>query len=239
MSRAIPLLIVLAIRAQSQAAAAPQFEAASIKPAAPRTGGLRFGGGPGRIHYTSVTLREVISRAYQVQTYQVEGPEWLDTRQFDIVATLPQGAPDSQIPAMLQTLVEDRFRLHAHWEDRSVNGYVLRSRTGRGGNNRLKRSDAPGRGGVAFMGDKLQAVNATMAAFCGLLTNLLGVPVQDETGLEGAYDFHAAVDMENAGSPGTASILTAIRDLGLTLDSRKLAMKHLIVDNADRVPTAN
>lgn len=228
----LPLLALLVVSAN----AAPQFEAASIKPAAPRAGGLRFGGDSGRIHYTSVTLREVISRAYQVEVYQVEGPEWLDAQQFDIDATLPRGAPDSQVPAMLQTLLAERFRLHAHWEDRSVNGYVLRLR---GRDNQLKRSDAPGRGGVAFMGDKLQAVNATMAAFCGLLTNLLRVPVQDETDLKGAYDFHAAVEMENSGSPGIASILTAVRDLGLTLESRKLAMKHLIVDSADRVPTAN
>jgi uncharacterized protein (TIGR03435 family) len=233
-------LLPLALAVSAAIAQQPRFEAASIKPAAPSPGGLRFGGDPGRIHYTRVTLRELIAHAWQLRNDQVEGPESLDAQQFDIDATLPHGAPDTQIPAMLQTLVEERFHLQNHWVDKSVNGYILRQRSARAASTVLKQSTAPGRGGVAFMGDKLQAVNANMDALCGLLTSLLGAPVLNETDLTERYDFQVALDLQNLAPPETTpSILAAMKDLGLSLESRKLPMKHLIVDALDRAPTPN
>ena len=59
----------------------PAFEVASVKPAAPSSGGRvrsRMQGGPGtsdtdRIIFTSVTLMGVLLRAYDVKPYQTAG----------------------------------------------------------------------------------------------------------------------------------------------------------------------
>ena len=56
---------------------------------------------------------------------QIEGPSWLDTECYDIVAKIAQGAPTDQVPAMLQTLLTERLKLAAHKEDRQRTGYAL------------------------------------------------------------------------------------------------------------------
>jgi uncharacterized protein (TIGR03435 family) len=51
--------------------------------------------------------------------YQVQGPSWLWTGQpFDIVANLPEGATKEQVPAMLQKLLADRFKLQLHIDNK-------------------------------------------------------------------------------------------------------------------------
>jgi hypothetical protein len=62
------------------------FEVASIKPAAPQAvGRIQMGGiggpgttDPGRIRFTDMPLRMLIMRAYDVQSFQVSGPSWMD-----------------------------------------------------------------------------------------------------------------------------------------------------------------
>jgi uncharacterized protein (TIGR03435 family) len=110
------------------AAAPPAFEVASIKPTAPSTDGRvmrRVGGDPGLVDYTNVTLKIVLARAYGVKDYQISGPDWLDTEGFDIKAKVPDGVPKEQIPAMLQTLLAERFGLTLHKETKTLPVYAL------------------------------------------------------------------------------------------------------------------
>src|ERR1700692_485521 len=75
------------------------FEVASVKPSAPvpPSGGVYFGparGGPGTpdpglITWTYARLRDLLMAAYDMKTYQVKGPVWLDTERYDIVARVP------------------------------------------------------------------------------------------------------------------------------------------------------
>jgi len=68
----------------------------------------------GRAQYTYMTLRELIALTYSLKPYQVNGPDWLATTRFDIDAKMPEGAPEDAAPAMLQTLLKERFKLTAH-----------------------------------------------------------------------------------------------------------------------------
>src|SRR5437867_4153575 len=71
-----------------------EFEVASVKPAPPPAGNMiriGMGGGPGtpdpgRINWEFVNLRQVLTRAYGVKTYQITGPAWLDSERFNITA---------------------------------------------------------------------------------------------------------------------------------------------------------
>lgn len=114
------------------AAARLEFEVASIKPSAPITSGaakmqIRFGMrvDAGRMEYSYGSLRDFIRTAYQVKEYQISGPDWLNSARFDIVAKLPEGAAIDRVPAMLQALLADRFKLSLHRETKEHAVYAL------------------------------------------------------------------------------------------------------------------
>jgi uncharacterized protein (TIGR03435 family) len=128
------LIIFTACAAFGQTAAeSPTFEVASIKPAPPPTGmGLRImmrGGpgtpDPGQITYSNVSLKNVLMNAYAVKGYQINGPKWLDSERFDIVAKIPKGATKEQFQVMLQNLLAERFKLTLHHETKELPMYAL------------------------------------------------------------------------------------------------------------------
>lgn len=72
----------------------PQFNVATIKPAAPSTDGrshtrISTDTDTGKLNYLNVNLKDIIGQAYKVQQYQIAGPPWIDTDRFDIVARFP------------------------------------------------------------------------------------------------------------------------------------------------------
>lgn len=109
------------------AQAKPTFEVATVKPAAPLdlaklATAIQAGEMPkigahvdgDRAEYTYVALRDLIALAWRVQPYQISGPDWLPNTRFDIVAKIPAGAAKDDVPLMLQSLLEDRFKVSAH-----------------------------------------------------------------------------------------------------------------------------
>lgn len=121
------LLAGLALQAQ-QPQVGLSFEVASIKPSAPQPMGMiRIGistdGGMAR--YSGVSLRDLIRSAYRVKDFQIDGPDWLGSERFDIVAKLPEGAKQDQIPEMLQSLLAERFKLTLHRDTKEHAVYAL------------------------------------------------------------------------------------------------------------------
>jgi len=111
-----------------QTAPPPAFEVASIKQAAPQADGqmmVRMGGDAGRVDYANVSLKQVLAKAYDVKSYQITGPSWLDTERYDIVAKVPDGVPKAQIPAMLQALLAERFHMTIHRETKEQSVYAI------------------------------------------------------------------------------------------------------------------
>ena len=75
---------------------------------------LRGGPGspdPGRFTFTNVTLKILVQQAYNLKEFQVEGPDWIDSVGYDLVATMPPGTTQDQAAEMIQTLLADRFKL--------------------------------------------------------------------------------------------------------------------------------
>jgi uncharacterized protein (TIGR03435 family) len=121
--------------AQSGAAANLKFEVASVKaaiqnPTAAASVGGRVGGGGGlttcpdafrmdrsRVDIECASLRTLIAYAFHSYPARVTGPEWMvgpGSPKFNIAAKLPEGAPENQIPEMVQALLADRFNLATH-----------------------------------------------------------------------------------------------------------------------------
>jgi uncharacterized protein (TIGR03435 family) len=57
-----------------------------------------------------------------VKPYQITGPDWMSTTRFDIVAKMPEGSKKGDAPKMLQTLLEERFKLTTHRDQRGTSG---------------------------------------------------------------------------------------------------------------------
>ena len=128
------LIIFASCAAFGQGAAeSPTFEVAAVKPAEPQPSGMmrvRMSGGPGtpdpgQLTYTNVSLKNVLMNAYDVRGYQINGPNWLDSERFDIVAKIPQGATKEQFQQMLQNLLAERFKLALHHETKELPMYAL------------------------------------------------------------------------------------------------------------------
>jgi uncharacterized protein (TIGR03435 family) len=153
--RALTVVWCLAMAATvAPAQTKPAFEVASIKPSAPLgmaklAAAVQNGEMPRigprvtgtRAEYIYMALRDLIVLAYNVKPYQITGPDWLASQRFDIVAKLPDGASKDDVPKMLQTLLEERFKLALHRE--SKEHPVLALVVGKGGPKMKESVEAP------------------------------------------------------------------------------------------------
>jgi uncharacterized protein (TIGR03435 family) len=124
----------------AQAPAPPTFEIVSIKPHAPGDALQLHGFSTtiyrgGRLTATNVTVQSLIQTAFRtvdrnLSSSQIAGgPNWITSSGFDIVATvgsdMSMEAFNNQLPALLRSLLEDRFTLKAHMEARTLPVYAL------------------------------------------------------------------------------------------------------------------
>ena len=115
----------------AQQAARPSFEVASVKPSGPDDG-LMFRLQPGgRYLATGLTLKMLIANAYSVPEFVISGgPGWRDSDKYNIEAKVGSPLPpwpdsNKELSLMLQSLLEDRFRLAVHRETREETVYRL------------------------------------------------------------------------------------------------------------------
>ena len=116
---------VVAVHAQP---AKPAFEVASVKPINMKPPGfhspqvLRGGGFSARYS----TVERLLMFAYELPGYRVVGgPDWMSDGRFEIFAKATGDAPREQIKLMVQSLLEERFKLVAHMEERVMDFQAL------------------------------------------------------------------------------------------------------------------
>jgi uncharacterized protein (TIGR03435 family) len=194
-----------------------EFEVASIKPTPPNPPdrmniGVHIDGA--MVVFRSLPLRRYIATAYGMREYQVIGPDWLATANFDISAKIPGDATRAQLPAMMKALLAERFKLALHRDQKEFPVYALIVNKG---GPKLKEAaetggaDAPinvdvavdtggsgGRGGavvnlgngayVSTADGHVDARRVTIPQLVESIGLFLDRPVIDMTGLKGAYD---------------------------------------------------
>lgn len=105
------------------------FEVATVKPVDPsyHFDGTRFWAHvhPTSASYWYMTPELLVTYAYELQPFQVTGPEWASHEHFDIEARFPEGADPKDDRKMLQALLKERFKLAFHIEKRESDVYVL------------------------------------------------------------------------------------------------------------------
>jgi len=111
----------------------PAFEVASVKRSEPITpemvqsGRLQIGVSidARNVRLSKMSLFELTMLAFQVKPHQVSAPPWTTTERFDIQAKLPESGARAQVPAMLQTLLAERFQMKVHRETREFTALAL------------------------------------------------------------------------------------------------------------------
>jgi uncharacterized protein (TIGR03435 family) len=250
---------------------APSFEVASIRlnKNADEKGAMEFPPGGERFAATNVPLSLLIATAYGVTIPQFS---WQNSalpvlsERYDVQAKADHPVSRAEMSRLLQSLLEDRFKLVVRRETRDLQSYALV--VDKGGpllhlseashvndaaplNPYHARGDERSSGYLAFKDE-------TMSDFAFRLSTLVvldGRVVVDKTGLDGHYDFELKFSPEPAFAPATGanlreplpasiliagpSIFTALREqLGLSLEPRKIPIEVLSVERAER-PTEN
>ena len=128
-----PLRAVRQVQGPSDGAQQPPlaFEIASVKPN--KSGAedryIRIDPSGTSLTVVNMQLRELITFAYQIQRFQLEGgPDWIASDRFDILAKPERAVPstraffDGQEPLrmMVRTLLADRFKLVMHKETKEL-----------------------------------------------------------------------------------------------------------------------
>jgi len=233
----------------------PILEVATIKPVkefnAYNTRDLKQGR---HLFVYQASVKHLMMLAYDVDLSQVvNGPGWSGNDLFDVQAQAIAGVDPrdgDNAEELLKELLNDRFKLKFHKEQRMLPVYVLSIAKG---GSKLKASD-PGsssnNSGCAHFGECSFSKDSLSRFASWLSSVVLDTKVIDKTGLIGDYDFDlkwipdesqfarfgAAVPMEGSKGP---NLFTAIQEqLGLKLKQTKAPLDVLVIDHVEK-PTEN
>jgi uncharacterized protein (TIGR03435 family) len=222
---------------------------------------------PGARFKAHASLKLLIAVAYEIDVLRVlDTPSFIDKFTWDIEAKpeegkypLKNGLLNRHLAnLMIQSMLEDRFKLKTHRETRIMSGYEL---TIAKGEPKLKKHEVSGffRGkdgkpinGTAIMNGsgEIGVFNANLSGFARVLEMTLHRPVVDKTGIEGNYDMKIAWTPEKGRASIAASgqmpsgdpeitIFDAIQEqLGLKLVPAKIPTQVMVVDDA-QMPDTN
>jgi uncharacterized protein (TIGR03435 family) len=194
------------------------------------------------------TLKRLVERAYNVKPFQVTGPEWMENVRFDITAKYPENSRNEDRPAMLRTLLEDRFKLAAHSETKQLPGYELVVAKSGLKIKPVEKGPAGTSSNSSNNLEKLQVTSVPLTEFADFLARRLGATVVDATKADGLYTFelHWSLDDPTAGGGAVdrgagefAAIQDAIATIGLHLQATKVPVQVVVVDHIERVPVEN
>jgi uncharacterized protein (TIGR03435 family) len=203
---------------------------ASIRPGDPngRIAGPPVPSSPRRFVADSTTIHALASRAFGLKhTFEIECPSWMQSARFNVMATIPEGAAKTDLPVMIQHLLEDRFGLVCHREVRHLAGYQLVvAKSGpklakaelpssavpgpsdsdievKNGRPQFTKGAGSGHLVIAIGGatEIYRGRSKTMRNLADDLAGKLDAPVADETGLEGEYDYTLTFAPEPKASP--------------------------------------
>lgn len=237
-----------------------KFDVATVKLAAAgdTVSGVMPSTSPGRIEFRNMTLRLLIYQAYGTGLSTAMsvsgGPNWINRDRYTIEAVAAGNPTDGDYRAMLRSLLEERFALKTHPETRQIDVYVLAPNRADGklgpkvtpwsgtciSGKAPRAGDDPAmpRCTGAFRPPGLVLEGVTMIPLAEMLSTqrrLLGMIVQDRTGLRGPYNIEFEFDFAAANQPDYTgpSIFTAVKEqLGLKLEASKGPLQVVVVESA-------
>jgi uncharacterized protein (TIGR03435 family) len=218
-----------------------RFEAASIRPshpgAGPQDGRFSFSGD--RFDAEAATVDDILEMLNNFQLYRVVGgPDWIRTDRYDIHATAGAPIPPKEHDDALLALLAERFKLIVHRETRDMPAMVLMAPKRPAG---LKSAADGEKSSIRYgiQGDPI-FVAVPMSAVTNYLSQMWHLPVVDQTGLVGTFDFSLAPSAVDR-APGDAwgdLVREAVLEFGFKVETRKVPMQVTVVDRCER-PSEN
>jgi uncharacterized protein (TIGR03435 family) len=244
--RKIALGIGLALTLSAQPRVRAVFKTATIQRSdtghpAERTAELQ----DGSLTLRSVSLREIIAVAFHLEVGRVSGPAWVNVENYDVIADSGDHSPEPRVREMLQALLADRLKLESHRENRNVPAYVLKK-----GPDSPKLEPVPAGGtigitvdrvGLVFRGYSMQLFASYLSAFPNAL------PVKDETGIAGSFNFAVAFPDRLTKEPNiqdaVANLMAdrsvprlIVEGIGLKLEDLQQPVEFLVIDRIEKSP---
>jgi uncharacterized protein (TIGR03435 family) len=254
---------------------APAFDVATIKPhpgMLTMTGVMNVADG---VDGSAATLSMLVEYAYELRSDdQVSGgPNWAKTDRFDVQARmgevdiaaiekLSSAEKKARLRLMMQSLLEERFKLKVHSATRQIpvfelvvskGGSKLTDAATDTSDHLLKGKDGkPLLGFLSWTTGKIVSQGYSAKNLADFLTQpmcALGRPVMDKTGLTGTYNFtldwtppHPGVRFgggsDSASLEETPSIFAALGDVGLKLQPATGSIETIVIDHVEK-PSQN
>ena len=217
-----------------------------------------------RVDITDAPVRLLVVNAFRVRSEHVVGlPDWADRDRYAITATASAGTSVSAVPTMLTNLLADRFKLVAHRETRDMQTFdlLLARNDGKLGPGlavtsaecqamvtagapapAAAPSSPPDRapcGAMQVAPGVARASGVPVPQFVRMLSQLVGAPVNDKTGLSGLYDltlrFNPNLAADAVADPDLPHLFTALPEqLGLRLAGQRGPVEVVVVDRIER-----
>lgn len=230
----------------------------------------------------ATTMATILQTAFGVKPNQLDGlPDWTRRDRFEIIANVPPGATTEQFQEMLQDLLNVRFGLAFHRMKKEIDGFSLTVAKGGpklkatappGGPPPADLGTRPetvlDQDGFPKLpaGYKASATSGSTVSTGAIrmtfrksspadLAMALGrgaIPISDQTGLTGPFDFTLEYDPESliallpsvpfppaeppAGSNAPDIFVALEKQLGLKLQKARLQIDGLAIDHLDSVP---
>ena len=189
---------------------------------------------PSRVTMNNVSLKFCIEQAYSMTEYQVFGPAWINSERYDISASLAPGDPPDNVWPAFRILLDERFHLTLHREEKVMPVYALVIASGGPKLTPAKDQGAP-RDNPQFAEGSSGTLNMdriSMKQFCNVLTRRTDRHVVDATGIAGEFEIVLSYQSRDRSN---LSLFTALqRQLRLKLESRKELIDTLTVQNKKR-----
>ena len=192
-------------------------------------------------------LRDFIADAYNIQTHEIQGPDWLGTQFINIDARMaePPSGPDhiKQFHLMMRRILAEQFGLTFHRETRQMPVCALIAETKT--HIQEARSGDPG----PHLGRQPNGVTmsaAPMELFNRFVSQRLGRPVLDQTGLTATYNFsvkwasestpNETADTDPLGAlrePTESELRDALEKVGLRLVDQSADVEMMFIDHIE------
>ena len=238
-------VILMAAMTFAQSSPVSSFEVASVRMNTDaRNPDQHIEASPETLTMRNVTATAIVQWAYSISSWQISHPDWMDSQRYDVIAKANNPVTDQEMRRMLQTLLRERFSFTEHRETKQLNALMLVETKG---GNKLKKVEEDGSPQIRKDLKGVFFHNMTLAEFAEGLARDAQMPVVDQTGLMGRYDFFIDPKSYNPPTKAEGQRLDALdmmqvllpQQLGLRLEQRRTSVEMLIVDHMEKTPTEN